>query len=55
VARGPEDAQIQHIAADAEQRELVVRRADVDPLGSRRHIERHIGPLVDAEVEPTTE
>jgi len=55
VARGPKDAQIEHIAADAEQRELVMRRADVDSLGPRRYVERHIGPLVDAEAESAKE
>jgi len=55
VARGPVEAQIEHIAADAEQRELVMRRADVDSLGPHRYVERHIGPLVDAEAESATE
>jgi hypothetical protein len=32
-----------------------MRRADVDSLGPRRYVERHIGPLVDAEAESATE
>jgi hypothetical protein len=55
VARWPEDAQIQHVAADAEQRKVVVRRADVDSLDACGHVERHVGPLVDAEVESAVE
>jgi hypothetical protein len=52
VAGGAENAQIQYVARDTDEREAIVRRADVDPLDSGRHVERHVCPLVDAEPEP---
>ena len=55
VTRGPEDSEVQHVAPDAQQRELVVGRADVDPIDAHLHIERHVRPLVDAELEAALE
>src|SRR6201999_540331 len=55
VALRPEDAEVQNVAPDAEQRELVVGCGDLDPVDARGHVERYVRPLVDTELEPARE
>jgi hypothetical protein len=55
VAGWAEDTQVQYVARDTDEREAIVRCADVDPLNTCRHVEGNIGTLVDPETEPALE